>query len=614
MEPKTEIQHIDRRSIYAAVIIIATLAVFFPTIQNGFTNWDDGYYLVNNPDIRTLSLENISTIFSSFYVAQYVPLVVLSFAVEVHFFGLDPFVIHFTSLFIHLMTTIMIFSVVKRWKFSDEAAFFAALLFGIHPLHVEAVAWTSARKDILSSFFLFSSMLSYYRFEKDEGHHRLQYGLSLLFFLAAICSKATVMFLPFFFMAESLITGTSFKRTVRNMVPFILISLFFSGLVIFSLDDAGGLSFGKKFSFIESLVIAGYDIIFYLSKTVVPVGLSSVYPFPVNTNGELAAEIYLGAGAFILISALSVFYRRTISQYAVPLAFFFCALLPTLQLISFGSMIAADRFMYVPILGLLTVMASLFQRVFENRRYHQLFPFIIFGGIAAAYGLVTSQRVPVWRDSETLWTDAIKNYPEFPISYFSRGQYYFTLQKFDKAFSDFNTAVELAPNYPHALNMRGYLSAIRGDRGDAKRDFNKVIALQPSYSVAYYNRGLVFAGENALDSAVMDLTRAITLDSLFTEAYLQRGIISLKRKDIQQTLSDLTVVLTREPGNGQALFHRGIAHLGRERFTEALSDLLKAHSIDPERKETVLNLSRLYSHFGKRDSAQYYFDLAEELR
>jgi tetratricopeptide (TPR) repeat protein len=112
----------------------------------------------------------------------------------------------------------------------------------------------------------------------------------------------------------------------------------------------------------------------------------------------------------------------------------------------------------------------------------------------------------------------------------------------------------------------------------------------------------------------MDLTRAITLDSLFTEAYLQRGIISLKRKDIQQTLSDLTVVLTREPGNGQALFHRGIAHLGRERFTEALSDLLKAHSIDPERKETVLNLSRLYSHFGKRDSAQYYFDLAEELR
>jgi tetratricopeptide (TPR) repeat protein len=614
MDQFPDIQNNDRRTIYAALIIVATLAVFFPTIHNGFTNWDDGYYLVNNPDIRSLSLQNIAAIFSSFYVAQYVPLVVVSFAVEYHFFGLDPFVVHFTSLFVHLITTILVFTVVKRWKFSDEVAFMAALLFGIHPLHVEAVAWTSARKDILSSFFLFGSMLSYYRFEENGSDRRRYYILSLFLFLAAIGSKATVMFLPFFFLAEAFLTGKTIKTTVRNMLPFVMISVFFAGLVIYSLGEAGGLSVGGKFTPIETFSIASYDIIFYLSKTLIPAGLSSVYPFPLSADGTLSAEIYIAAVIFIFAAAACIIYRKILSVYSVPLAFSFFALLPTLQLVSFGSMIAADRFMYVPLLGLLAVFASLFHRIFFSRWKNVIVPYIVFGAIACAYGAVTWQRVPVWRDSETLWTDAIEHFPEFPISYFSRGQHYFTQLKYDKAFSDFNTAVELAPNYPHALNMRGYLSAIRGDRAEAKKDFNKVIELQPAYSVAYYNRGLVFMGENVLDSAIIDLTRAIALDSLFIEAYLQRGIVLTGKKEYQKAEKDLSRVIAAEPENGQALFQRGVSYLNSGKLKDALNDLQKARAIQPERKEIALNLSRLYSVMGRRDSAQYYFDIADELR
>ncbi len=603
----------DRQTIYTAIIIIATLAVFFPTVRNGFTNWDDGYYLVNNPDITSLSVQNIGTMFSSFYVAQYVPLVVLSFAVEYHFFGLDPFVVHFTSLFLHVTTTVLIFGLIKKWKFSDETAFLAALLFGIHPLHVEAVAWTSARKDTLSTLFLIGSMLAYYRSVENEEKYPVRfYLLSIGLFLCALCSKATVMFLPFFLFAEAMIIGRPLKRTAQSLFPLLIISVFFAGLVLYSLGSAGGLTVGKKYSLLETVSIAGYNIIFYVAKTILPIGLSSVYPFPEAVGGRLPVEMY-GALAAVILATGSIFYfHKKAEQLLVPLAFFAIALLPTLQFVSFGSMIAADRFMYVPILGLLVVISVLCQQFIVPRFPDQKGAAVIIGVIVLSYGTVTWNRVTVWRDSETLWTDAIQHYPNFPISYFSRGQHFFARKKYDKAYADFTHALEIAPNYPNALNMRGYLSAVRGEREQARKDFDKVIALQPSYSVAYYNRGLLFMGENAADSAISDFTSAISYDGAFIQAYLHRGILLAEKKKYREVISDLSIVIESEPENVQALILRGMSSFRLQQYDAAMHDLQNARMIEPGKKEVNLNLSLLYDAMGKKDSAQYYFERADE--
>ncbi|MFZ4620602.1 MAG: tetratricopeptide repeat protein [Bacteroidota bacterium] len=604
----------DRQTIYIAIIIAATLAVFFPTIQNGFTNWDDGYYLVNNPDIRSLSAENIGTMFSSFYVAQYVPLVVLSFAVEFHFFGLDPFIVHFTSLFLHLVTTVMVFSLVRRWKFSDEVAFFAALMFGIHPLHVEAVAWTSARKDTLSTVFLIGSMLMYYRSESDDERFPVRYYLlSLGLFLCAMGSKATVMFLPFFLLAEAAITGKPLKRIAVKLVPYFVVSIFFAGLVLYSLGSVGGVAIGKRFSLLETVSIAAYDIVFYIGKTIYPAGLSSVYPFPDTSGGSLPAAMFISLAAVIAATAAILIFRKKTVQFQVPLAFFVIALLPTLQFVSFGSMIVADRFMYVPLLGLLVVISQLLHQHFIDRFDDVKKTAVLIGMIALSYGAVTWNRVAVWKDSETLWTDAIQHYPNFPISYFSRGQHYFMQGRYDKAYADFSKAIDIAPNYPDALNMRGYLSAVRGDLGIARKDFDKVLAIEPSFALAYYNRGLVSLKENNNDSAIADLSRAIFFDKTFVEPYLNRGILLEGKRRFREAVTDLTVVIQSQPDNIDALIHRGSASLKLRNYDAAMTDLQHARMIEPGRKEVNVNLSLLYEALGKKDSAQFFFERADEV-
>lgn len=602
----------ERQNRYIALIIIATLIAFFPTIRNGFTNWDDGFYLLNNKDITSLSVDHLQTMFSSFYVAQYVPLVVLSFALEYHFFGLDPFVIHFASLFFHLLTTVMVYSIVRQWKFSDRIAFVTALLFGIHPLHVEPVAWVSATKDTLSGLFLTASLLAYYRY--DETQKQPLYIISLLLFLCALCSKATMMFLPFFLIVEMLVNGRLTIPKASKLIPFFILSVIFASLAVYSLNSVNGLHLGKKFSLIETISIAGYNIFFYIFKTLFPVGLSSVYPFPVKIDGVLPSEFYFAPVAIFILLLCGIYFRKKISTFIIPLLFFLIALLPTVQIVSFGSMFAADRFVYLSLIGVLVIAAVIGEIIFGKVFSKRWEPILAATVIVVVLVIMTWNRLSIWNNSETLWTDAIHRYPDFPISYFSRGQYYFSRGDNEKAMTDFDKAVALAPNYPHALNMRGFLYAISGEKAKARMDFDKVLQLQPEHSVAHYNRGLLLMQENKLDSAYADFSSAIINDSAFTEAYIHRGLILMRQSKFRQAREDFSSALRMEPENIQALVGRGTASLKLSQLNDAINDLRHAHAVDPSQKETNFAMSLLFTELGKKDSAQYYFEKAGELR
>lgn len=599
----------DLQQIVTASLIGLTMLVFFPTVQNGFTNWDDGYHVVNNTDIRSLQWSSLRSFFTTFTVAHYIPLVSLSFALEYQFFGLDPFVFHFTNLLLHVIVTLLIYTLARKWHAGAPEAFVIALLFGIHPLHVEPVAWISARKDVLSGAFLLGSLLMFYT--ADEGGRRSRYLLSLLLYLFSLGSKSAGMFLPAFLLAQYYAEGRLDRKVFLRILPFGILAAGAAFLTLTAHDNAGVLQIGVRHSTAASFVIACYNILFYTVKSIVPFGLSAVYPFPDNSAETLPMHFY--AAPLIVTAGMASLYifRRSAASFIVPAAFFVIGLGPTLQLVPFGSMMAADRFAYLPSAGMLTILVLAAGRTIRRRPELRNVSIMLTAAVVMVFGWTTWNRVGVWHNSETLWSDAIRQYPDFPLSYFSRGQYYFTEGREGEASADFNTALRLAPQFPAALNMRGYMHAVRGNTEQARQDFERVIALQPENAMAYYNRGLLHMTTEAFDSAAADLSKAIEHDPEFTEALVQRGDVYQRMGRYHDAVADLTEALRLQPDRSDALMMRGSSRLSLEMLDEAVIDLRKAVALQPENAEGYRLLSSIYRKKGMTDSATYFFERTE---
>ncbi|MBP9211698.1 MAG: tetratricopeptide repeat protein [Bacteroidetes bacterium] len=592
---------LDTDQIVTACLIGLTMLVFFPTVQNGFTNWDDGYHVVNNPQIRSLDWESVRAMFTSFTVAHYIPLVSLTFAVEYHLFGLDPFVFHFTNLLLHVIATLLVYTLARRWDCSTGEAFIAALLFGIHPLHVEPVAWISARKDVLAGVFLLAALLTFQ--SSEESGRRDKYLLSLLLYLCSLGAKSAGMFLPLFLAAQWFLQGPRDRRALLRIVPFGLLAAGAGVLTLAAHTDAGALHLGLRHSTAESFLIACYNILFYTFKTLVPLGLSSVYPFPNNSSSSLPFLFFVSP--LVVAAALWGIYsfRRSAGMYVVPLAFFLTGLLPTLQLVPFGSMIAADRFAYLPSAGMLVAVILALSAVVRRRPELRNASLALLVIVVGMFAWTTWNRVGVWQNSETLWSDAIRQYPEFPISYYSRGQFYFSAGREEEALADFTMALKFAPEYPAALNMRGYMNAVRGNTAEARADFDHVLALQPDNAMAYYNNGLLHHTAGALDSAYADLTSAIDRDPLFTEAFVRRGEVLLALGKWEEAVHDLSSALHQQPDHSEALTLRGSALFNLSRLDEAEEDLRRAVKIDPENSEGFRLLAALSRRRGEADTS-----------
>ncbi len=600
----------DTQNKYAAIIIILTLTVFFPTIRNGFTNWDDSFHLLNNHDITALSFQNISKMFSSYYVGHYIPLVIITFAVEYKFFGLDPFVFHFVSLFLHLITTVLIYTLVRQWKFNDHVAFLAALLFGIHPLHVEPVAWISARKDVLSGVFLIGSLILYYRFqEKKEEKYFL---LSVSMYVFSLLAKVTGMFLPFFLFAQLAVNREMTNKKVLRLIPYWIVSAGFTLVMLIEHFTVTTVSYGERFSVVDKFCFASYNMLFYAVKSLVPIQLSAVYPYPVRLNGFLPIQFYAAAVVCLVVGLAAYRFRKKIGAYTAPALFFVFALLPTVQIVPFGSMIAADRFAYLALAGSLVIFISIIGKGiahFDTTLKHTKIAAVFF---VLIFSVITWNRISIWKNSEMLWNDAIAHYPDFPISYFSRGQYYFSQNDYQRALKDFDRAITLAPSYPDALMMRGYLSAIGGIAGNAKIDFTNVILLQPTLPAAYYNRGLLWMQEGVYDSAYVDFSNAILYDSTMAESYIQRASILHSKKRFLEAYNDFSSAIGIEPLYANAYAERGNTAVELKYFEQAMRDYRNAIRLDTAIKEVNVRIAKVFQSTGETDSAQYYLRKAEQ--
>lgn len=596
-----------RKIVYAAAAVVAvTFLALSPVLKNGFTNWDDGILLTDNAKVRSLTFGSVKGFFTEFHYALYHPLVTLSYAAEYRFFGYNPRVYHLVNLLLHLANCALVFYLV--WLLGGGAppalpsALVASLLFGVHPLHVESVAWVAERKDVLYAFFFIGSLIYYAEYlKKGAGKY---YWLSLAAFVLSVFSKPMAVTLP----AVLLLLDYLLKKkiTVSDKLLFFAVSLIFSFATYSAQSKLGNIS---GYTPLHNLLNASSGIVFYIVKTLVPVNLSCLYPSPENMGGVFRYLYYASPFVVGLLAAAVYLSGKYTNKVIFGSAFFAVAILPVIHLIPAGYAVPADRNTYVPLIGLFYLAGEFFSRLYFSqprpgaavaapaRRSALALAAVVLTVVLSA---LSYKRAAVWKDSMTLWDDAVKNYPSSPApAYNNRGDAYNRAGDPEKAIENYTKAVESDPSFADAYFNRGNALQSSGELPRALADYNEAIRLEPKNPKAYVNRANVFASNGSKDLALADLDTALRLNPRFAEAYYNRGVYELERKEREKALSDFTEAIRSDPSFARAYFKRSDIYGSAGDYDRALSDLEKAVALEPRNPDYLY--TRAVAYYMKKE-------------
>ncbi len=422
---------------YKNIIIPAAIAVitwlFLSTcLNNELTNWDDPGYVRDNYLIKDVSADGINNIFSlsNAVMGNYHPLTILSYAIEYSYRGLQPMIYHRDSLLLHILVTLLVYWFVLLLSRRPVAAAVSALLFGLHPMHVESVAWVAGRKDVLYGSFYMASCIAYlYYLRTTSSRKWLFYAVGFLLFACALLSKPVAVVLPVtlllvdYFEKRKLDYGMFLEK-----IPHFAASIACGYKSLIDQKAFGSLNtLDVKYSFVERLALGSYALVTYLWKAVLPAHLCCFYPYPPKVDGTLPVSYYLYTlGVVVLIAGWWMLRKNRIWVFGS--LFFIVNIALLLQFIPVGGATLADRYSYIAYLGLFFIAGWFVSGYFEPGAKKNL-RYLVAGG-AVAYclvlGYISNERCKVWYDAMTLWTDEIEKEPQnAPNAYNNLGFNYF---------------------------------------------------------------------------------------------------------------------------------------------------------------------------------------------
>jgi len=513
------------------VILAITFIVFMPLSEH-YVTWDDPEFVYRNPNVVNFTFSNffesIKNIFSTTTLGGYTPMVIFSFCIEKIIFGIEhPVYIHFDNLLLHLLCTYLVFCLCKRLKFSDLVCFIVALLFGMHPMRVESVAWITERKDVLYGAFYLSGLLMYIKY-RENGEQKKQLYLPYLFFILALFSKIQSVTFPIsLLLIEYYRNGKVDKKSALKIVPFFVLALLSGMLGIFLLKQNAVLAANSLLSIPGKFFLANYTVVVYLIKSVVPYPMLTLYPYPTILDiGMYASVLIIPALLFVLYMA----WKRKNKMVIFGLLFFLVNIAFTLQVLVAGQGFMADRYTYIAYLGLFIIFASLFEKLekaFPGKEYN-----IRIGGVVYLFALsvMCYLQNKIWENSETLWTHVISYYGNQGTPYVNRAVYYYESGNYNKAVSDYTSAISIEPKNADLYIKRGsiFFEVAHDNKNlllKSLKDCDTAIALRNNDASSYNYRANVYGNLDMLDSAMADANKSIALDSTFAPAYNTRSMI-----------------------------------------------------------------------------------------
>jgi protein O-mannosyl-transferase len=500
------------------VILMISAVVYLPSLKNGFA-WDDQHYIIGNNLIKDFSWRGIKAVFSDFSDDIYAPVTYVIYSVQYKILGLSPDIFHSGSFVFHLLNVLLAFWFIRLLCSRWDIAAITALFFGIHPLGVESVAWVSAGTNVHSAAFFLGSLISYLYYLRHRQKRYL--FISFLLFGLSLLSKAVAVVLPVVLLMIDYYRGRKITTNVLlEKAPFLLLSIG-AGILSFLLkNQLGAVGDLSVLTFPHRLVFASYGFINYLFKLLLPLNLSTFYPYPVNY--EVPLRYYFYVLSFLGLAAYLIFSHRFSRKIIFGAGFFIITIFLLLQFLPVGRTIMADRYSYVPSIGIFYLAGE--GLIFLWNKRLKLLAIILLSVFTVFFSVKTYARCGVWKNDVTLWTDVIRFDKTIELAYFLRGGAYMNEKRNDEAIKDFTKAIELKPGFAEAYFNRGVVFIDEKRNDEAIRDFNKAIELKSDCFPAYVNRGIYFGMEKRYDEAIKDLSKAIELKPGYALAYYNRGL------------------------------------------------------------------------------------------
>jgi len=636
-------------------VALLTFIVYLPALSNEFVYWDDNRYIFENPNIRSLDAVFFRWAFLDFHISNWHPLTWISHAIDYALWGLNPLGHHLTNIVLHAINTALVvvlalklLDVIRERSAQNGAASFlndwtiliaagtTGLLFGIHPVHVESVAWVSERKDLLCALFFLLSVIAYVKYARDQGlgvrgqgaeggnskaslkkvFTNRHFLLSLGFFILALMSKPMAVTLPVVLL---ILDWHPFGRiwslrtawpSIVEKLPFIILS------IVSSIITIAAQSAGKAFQTLdfvplsERALVAAKALVAYLGKMLLPLNLVPFYPYPREVS--LFSFEYLSAiGLVIGVTAACVVLARKRKLWLTAWGYYVVTLIPVLGIVQVGGQSMADRYAYLPSLGLFLIaglgagwIAAIVSTGEKQRWIIKGLSVSVALLLAASLSYLTVRQIIVWRDSSSLWTFVIeKGSEKIPMAYVNRGAAFQKSGLLDKAVADYETAIDLDPTDDKAYISLGAVFEQMGRFDRAQEAVEKAIALNPSSHEAFRNRGVLLEKMGRLDEAIADYTRAIALQPSYFEAYNNRGLTYAKTGRLEEAIADYSDSIAINPRHFNAYLNRGVAFTLIGQYDRALEDFNRAILLGQDDAVAYYNRGMLYRRIGNNELA-----------
>jgi tetratricopeptide (TPR) repeat protein len=635
------------RRLIPAFVFLATVVAFLPSLRNGFVDWDDYKTLVENQNYRGLGWTQLQWMFSTFYMGHYQPLSWVTFGVDYLLGGVEPFGYHLTNLFLHAVNAVLFYFVTLYLLSAGRgspaasgegplrvAAGFGALLFAVHPLRVESVAWATERRDVLSGLFFLLTIFFYLRaaaVAEDNGARRRWLSAAVIVYVLSLLSKASGTVLPVVLLILDVYPlrrlgggpGKWFGPEVRKVwlekVPFAFLAVAFGIIALLAQEGAGALKAVEQYDVFSRLAQALYGLAFYLWKSVLPLGLSPLYELPVKLN-PLAWPFLLSGFVVLAISVSLYLSRRTWPAGIAVWVYYAVVLFPVLGTAQSGPQLAADRYSYLSCLGWAILGGAGLRYCWGARfsgkikRGKFIFASATAGVVVLVLGVLTWKQTTIWHDSEGLWRHALAVGQESSTVHYNLAYVLHKRGELAEAIEHYRKSLRFNPLSADAHDYLADALAEQGALAEAVEHYGQAIKINPYFWGAHYNLAIVLERQGKIGEAIVHYRQAVQINPALVEAYNNLGMVSLRREELGEAIEHFRTSLNLNPAQSQVYFYLGNILARQGNLVEAMQHYNEALRIKPDFAEAYHNLGRVLAARGDLDKAIDSFRRALEIR
>jgi tetratricopeptide (TPR) repeat protein len=610
------------------LLALITLILYWPVRHFAFNNYDDAQYLTENPSVQNgITIPAITWAFTTGYAGNWHPLTWLSHLLDVQLFGFNAGGHHFTNVLFHIANTLLLFLLLHRWTGALWRPAFVAALFAWHPLHVESVAWVAERKDVLSTCFWLLTLFAYGKYvEQSRRASALNpqkipagggyYALALVLFTLGLLAKPMLVSLPLVLLLldywplgriQLPVSTRSVIALLREKIPFFTLAAAACVITFLVQRKIKAVQSLENLSLVDRLANAVVSYARYLGKLFWPTNLAVLYPFSRHLP---LAEVLGAAMLLLIICGVAGRLARSHPPLLVGWLWFVITLVPVIGLVQVGEQAMADRYSYIPSIGLFLIVAWEIPRLLNAGNsgpmmLQRRIALMLSAGIILSACLVTTARqLRYWQDSATLFTHAVEVTKNNSIAECNLGLAYAARGQPDEAILHERAALKINPNYANAENSLGIILGDQGKWDEAIACLVAAIKAQPDFDRAYYNLGLIYLKQGRLDDAIVQFRSAVKINPQHDNARTSLGMVLARQGRLEEAMEQYRKALAIAPNNAYAHNALGRALEAGNKLDEAAAHYAAAIAFKPDFAEAHENLGVILMLRGRFPQAE----------